>query len=74
MRKRFTKNEKVSFTEGTSVQWLNSTHWTTATITGELSTDSLGDVFYPLVYSGPTTRGISHGEKVPGYPGHMRIA
>ena len=68
MRSRFKPAEREAFT----VEWRNGSHWHTAAITGPIETDSLGMQFVPLRHTGKTTRTVSNGAHINGYPTGVR--
>ena len=71
-RKRFTRDETAAFTPDARVQWRNGSHWHRGTVAGPIETDSLGLPYVPLV-NHASTRTVSHGEPVRGYPGMVKM-
>lgn len=71
--RRFSAEEKAAFVVGAAIEWLNSSQWRPARVTGPQAIDEIGERYYPIEYSGPTTRTISHGESLRGYKRGIRV-
>lgn len=70
MRKQFREDE--NFAIGQSVEWRNGSHWRAGTVISEHKTDTLGYPYYPVRDTAPSTRTVTMGTVVYGYPGYIR--
>lgn len=72
MRKRFKPAERERFTVGAEIEWRNVSHWHPAVVTSEVKTDDTGTQYVLIVHKGETTRTVSRGDDLRGYPGNIR--
>ena len=73
MRKRFNASERAILVTGAVIEWRNVTQWHPARVTGEITKDSLGYEYVPLVNLA-TTRTVHSGQYITGCPGFIREA
>jgi hypothetical protein len=72
MARRFKPAERDAFTVGTAIEWRNVSHWHPGTIVSEPEQDTFGD-WYVGVENHATTRTVSKGQYVRGYPKSVRL-
>lgn len=74
VRKRFKPAEREAFRTGVRVEWLHGSHWQPAVLTSDILKDPFdGTPYVEMVHKGNTTRTISHGAALQGYPGSIRM-
>lgn len=72
VRRRFKPTERATFVPNTEVEFLNGSHWRPGVIVGPITVDTTGWQYVGIVNQG-TTRTISDGAYVSGYPGGVRL-
>jgi hypothetical protein len=74
IRRRFTKEERRLFTEGTRVEWLNATRWQPGTVAGAICTEDYGQQDLLPVRAEGSTGIVRAGEILTIPPKHVRLA
>jgi hypothetical protein len=72
-RKRFNREERAAFTVNARIEWRNGSHWHEGRITGPITADVDTWQRVPLEHTGRTTATVSHGQRITGTPGAVRI-
>lgn len=73
-RQRFKPAEREVFVKDAEIEWLHVNRWRPGRIaTGVIQTDSIGMQYLDVIDAGPTTRTITGGAAIRGYPKHLRL-
>lgn len=71
-RSRFRPAERVWLVEGAEIEWRNGGVWHPGVLTGSPVEDSIGCWYVPLIHTGRSTRTVTNGDVLRGYPNFVR--